>query len=105
MQKKAVLGLFFSGLLVAVSGCATGRNYQADIDSLNARISALQGQLSSKDEEINRLQNQAKEESQALSRAEAEKRALSDKLDSALSKLEEKSRQQETQAAPPSDLK
>ena len=46
--------------IALVSGCATTRNHQPDIDSLNSKILTLQSQLS---------------------QAEAEKRALSDKLD------------------------
>ncbi len=68
------LWAFLAMGIALVSGCATTRNYQPDIDSLNSKISTLQGQLSSKDQEISRLQSQ-------LSQTETEKRALSDKLD------------------------
>ena len=60
--------------IALVSGCATTRNYQPDINSLNSKISTLENQLSAKDEEISRLQSQ-------LSQTETEKRALNDKLD------------------------
>ena len=71
-KKMHVWGFLMMGIAL-VSGCATTRNYQPDIDSLNSKISTLQGQLSSKDEEISRLHSQ-------LSQTEAEKRELSDKL-------------------------
>ncbi len=74
MFKKMRLWAFLAMGIALVSGCATTRNYQPDIDSLNSKISTLEGQLSSKDQEISRLQSQ-------LSQTETEKRALSDKLD------------------------
>ena len=92
MFKKMRVWVFLVMGIVLVSGCATTRNYQPDIDSLNSKISTLQGQLSSKDEEISRLQSQ-------LSQTEAEKRTLSDKLD----QLEEAKRS--TVKSQESDLK
>ncbi|MBI3252665.1 MAG: hypothetical protein HYZ52_05070 [Candidatus Omnitrophica bacterium] len=68
MKRKACLFLVFLSFLTA-SGCATGRNYQTDIDALNAKLAALQGQLSTKDEEVTRLQNQLKEATAAGSHA------------------------------------
>ena len=56
MFKKMRVWAFLVMGIALVSGCATTRNYQPDIDSLNSKISTLQGQLSSKDEEISRLQ-------------------------------------------------
>ena len=72
----AFLGVFF------ITGCATGRSYQSDIDALNTKIAAMQSQLSGKDEEISKLQSQVRDEQAARAQAEAEKRAFSDKLDS-----------------------
>ena len=92
--------------LLLLSGCATGRNYQTDIDSLNARISTLQGQLAAKDEEISRLQNQEAQQQTALTQAETGKQMLSEKLDAALAELE--SRSKKSKVAPrkeESDLK
>lgn len=74
MFEKMRVWVFLALGIVLVTGCATTRNYQPDIDALNSKILALEGQLSSKDEEISRLRSQ-------LNQAEAEKHTLSDKLD------------------------
>lgn len=99
--------VWFLGLvgLLLISGCATGRNYQSDIDALNARISTLQGQLQAKDEEVGKLQNQQAEQQAALAQAESDKRLLSEKLDSALAQLEAKSRSSKMTQAVDSELK
>jgi chromosome segregation ATPase len=91
--------------ILAVAGCATGRDYQADIDALNSRVSTLQGQLSAKDEEIARLQNQLGQQQSALAGEESEKRLLREKLDSALSQLEAKANRAKSTKAEESDLK
>jgi len=92
-REKIFLPAVFLGALI-FSGCATtsSRNYQPDIDALNARISTLQGQLSSKEEELSRTQNQLRDQDTRLGQAEAEKRILSEKLDSAMTELQAKSR-------------
>ncbi len=80
---------FFLLLLAAslvASGCATTRNYQGDIDTLNAKVATLEGQLSEKEAELAKLQNQIREEESARQQAENEKRALSEKLEDALAK-------------------
>lgn len=89
MDKKiGLLPVTVLGILL-LAGCATtSRNYQPDIDSLNSRITALQGQLSEKDQEIAKLQNQLGDRQTELKRAESDKRELSDKLSSAMSKLD-----------------
>lgn len=87
------MSLMTFGLL---SGCATGRNYQTDIDSLNNRVSGLQSQIASKDDEIVKLRSRLSSQEAALAQSDSEKRNLSDRLDSALSKLETKTRQIET---------
>ena len=81
MNLKGWGGVILSAVLL--TGCATGRNYQTDIDSLNARINALQGQLAAKDQEIFTLQGQVNDErlaheaaETALRNAENQKRAL-----------------------------
>jgi chromosome segregation ATPase len=65
----------YIGLLVVsaafLTGCATSRSNQADIDALNARMSALQGQLAEKDGELNALQNQLADERMAREAAES----------------------------------
>ena len=88
MEKKVYfMALLMMGMF-AVSGCATtGRNNQADMDALNSKLSALEGQLSAKDQEISRLEGQMNDQRTALSQAEADKRIASDKLDQALSQL------------------
>ncbi len=74
MFKSMRVWAFLAMSIALVSGCATTRNYQPDIDALNSKISALESQLSSKNEEISRLESQ-------LSQTETERRALSNKLD------------------------
>ena len=96
---KRRMGGFLLGTFFLMTGCATtGRNYQTDIDALNAKVSALQGQLASKDQEINdqRLAREAAET--ALHNSENEKRALESRLESA--KVESRKPK-----APASDLK
>lgn len=94
-----LLGIFL------LAGCATGRNYQSDIDALNSRISVLQGQLQAKDDEISKLQNQQTEQQAALAQAESEKRLLGEKLDSALSQLEARSHSKSAAKPMDSELK
>lgn len=106
MSKKITIWAWMAMGVFLISGCATtGRNYQGDIDSLNARISSLQGQLSEKDAEISRLQGQMSQQQAALAQAEADKRLLEERLSSAQSQMEAQSRQAQTQAATDSDLK
>lgn len=70
-MKSSGLGWVVLGA-VMLAGCATGgRNYQTDIDSLNARVSALQGQLAAKDQELNALQNEMGDQKSARETAEA----------------------------------
>lgn len=85
MKGRSILAVAATAVLLA--GCATGRNYQTDIDSLNAKIASLQDQLSMKDQEISRLQSQTAENEMALRNAEEEKRRLADRLDSAMNSL------------------
>ncbi len=104
-MKRAISGFLLPALFL-ISGCATtGRNYQTDVDALNARVSALQGQLAAKDQEINSLQNQANDQrlareasEAALHNAENEKRMLADQLENAKA-------QSHKAKAPASDLK
>ena len=58
--------------VVLLTGCATsGRNYQTDIDAMNARINALQGQLAEKDQQISKLQGDLSDEQMAREAAES----------------------------------
>ena len=101
MSKRIGSWIFVAGLLL-ISGCATGRNYQTDIDALNSRVSSLQGELSQKDQEIARLQGQVSQQQAALAQAEADKRMMGDKLDSTREQLAaEKARK----VAPPQPAK
>ena len=105
MKKMNLLWIFAALGMLVIAGCATGRNYQGDIDALNARISTLQGQLQAKDEEIAKLQNQQTEQQTALAQAESEKRMLSEKLDSALSQLEARAHSKSAPKPMESELK
>jgi peptidoglycan hydrolase CwlO-like protein len=49
--------------------------------ALNARVSALQGQLNSKDEELSRLQSEMRDKDSEISRAQSEDRSLQSQLD------------------------
>lgn len=98
MTKQMSILMGVVGLLL-ISGCATTRNYQPDIDSLNSKITALQAQLSEKDQEIAKLQNRLGDQEAELKQAESEKRGLSEKLSSATAKLDAASK------TPESDLK
>lgn len=84
-KKSKTLALAAAAAFVVLTGCATTRNTQGDIDTLNARIATLEGQLSEKDAEIARLQNQMKGEENARVEAENQKRALAEKLQAARS--------------------
>ena len=70
MRLKGFAGIVVTSLFLA--GCATTptRNYQPDIDSLNAKLSAMQGQLTEKDAEISSLKNQVEDEKLARQAAE-----------------------------------
>ncbi len=108
MFKRTYLVVIVLVGLAVISGCATTRNYQGDIDSLNARISSLQNEVSAKDQEISKMQGQLGEQQNALSQAETDKRLLNEKLDTTLKQLEEKSRKVEAapvKKAEESDLK
>ena len=102
---KRAQGLAVLAGAVLLAGCATtgGRNYQTDIDALNARVTALQGQLAAKDQEISTLQSQISDQRMAsdaaqtaMHKAEDDKRALEQQLRDAESKKAK---------AVPSDLK
>jgi chromosome segregation ATPase len=89
-MKKISFWIALLAPVALLAGCATsGRNYQTDVDSLNARMTALQGQLSAKDQEISALQSKMNDErlareasGSALRNAESEKQALTQQINS-----------------------
>ncbi len=89
-MKKISFWIALLAPVALLAGCATsGRNYQTDVDSLNARMTALQGQLSAKDQEISALQSKMNDErlareasESALRNAESEKQALTQQINS-----------------------
>ncbi|MEI8344665.1 MAG: hypothetical protein WCG06_01170 [Candidatus Omnitrophota bacterium] len=117
-MKTTLLAVTIIGTFV-LAGCETGRNYQAESDSLNTKVSALQTQLSAKDNEIAKLKAQqgqlglkdeqlstlkrqlADQEAQGI-RAEQERAMLSRKLDEAAAKL---AARQQAAVSDNSDLK
>ena len=44
--------------LLLLTGCATSRNYQPDIDALNAKVDSLQQQLQAKNREVAALSDE-----------------------------------------------
>ncbi|MCG3175838.1 MAG: hypothetical protein MOGMAGMI_00773 [Candidatus Omnitrophica bacterium] len=106
MSTRQTMTLAACALALTITGCATsGRNYQTDIDALNAKVAALQGQLSQKDSEISRLNDQVGSNAADLERARREKAQLEGRLDDALSKLKSAPAPAPKPAAPDSDLK
>jgi Tfp pilus assembly protein PilN len=83
---KQLQGWAVIASILLVAGCATtGRNNRTDLDALNARITALQGELAEKDAEIAKLKNGLEEQKgrreaaeAALKQAEDDRRALLD---------------------------
>ena len=69
MRSKGCAGVILSVLFL--TGCATARNNQADIDALNARLTALQGQMAEKDQELTALKTRLDDERMAREAAEA----------------------------------
>ncbi len=109
MSKKSLFGILSVSAVLMLAGCATGRNYDADINALNSKLSMMQGQLTSKDEEIARLQGQMKEEESSRMQAEAERRALNDRLNATLEELSQAkaraAKAPKKEVIPDSDLK
>lgn len=74
----------FAAVLVFVSflaaGCATSRNYQPDIDALNAKVDALQNQLQAKNREIGALNDQLRSFQAQLDAARRDKSACESRL-------------------------
>ena len=81
MSKRNVSGILLAAL-VLMTGCATtgARSNQTDIDALNARVAALEGQLAEKDQALND-QKMAREA--AMRNAESDKQRLASQLESA----------------------
>ena len=101
MWRKVQSGLVLASVL-AWSGCATtGGNTRTEIDALNARVSALQGQLAGKDQEITSLQNQFNDQRLAREAAETALRGAENQNKS----LSEQLQNSQSKKAPASDLK
>lgn len=97
LNKKTLAAIGITALLA--SGCATtGRNYQTDIDAMNAKLAAMQAQLNQKEEELARVQDRLREEEAARMQAESERSVLAQKLETA-------SRPAPVATRPDSDLK
>lgn len=79
----------FITLLVAffLAGCATSRNYQPDIDTLNAKVQNLQDQLQAKNREAGALADQVRALQTQLELIRQEKMECGRRLDEALTKL------------------
>ena len=84
MLKRNVSGLLLTAL-VLMTGCATTgvRSNQTEIDAMNAKAAALQGQLTEKDRELSSLQSYLAEQRAAREAAEAEKQRLASQLEDA----------------------
>lgn len=83
---KKHLALFVVSLFL-ISGCATGRNYQPDIDVMNTKIASLQNQLENKNREIAELQDQNRALMTQLELANRAKQDAEERLYEALDKL------------------
>ena len=70
--------LVFASFLAA--GCATSRNYQPDIDALNAKVDALQTQLQAKNKEIGALNDQLRSLQSQLDAARRDKSTCESRL-------------------------
>lgn len=93
-------------LALAVSGCATsGRNNQTDIDALNAKVAALQGQLSQKDSQLDRLNDKVGSNAAELELARRQKDELEARLEDTLAKLKAAPAPAPKAVIPDSDLK
>jgi len=99
---------FLGAALLATAGCATTgapRSSQADLDSLNAKVSRLEGELAEKEAEIAKLQNRMREEESARAQAESDRRRAADELEAARAALASSKKTAERAAAPEPDLK
>ncbi len=96
VRKKGFLA-FTVLTALSLTGCATGRNYQGDIDALNSKVVALQGQLDARDQEVSRLQSDLSREEKRLNDSESQRRQLEMKLEARSQKAQK--------PEPDSDLK
>jgi len=80
---------FFLATLVLVAGCATtaGRNYQPDLEALNAKVASLQGQLDAKNRELAGFQDQIRSLQSQLQLTANAKEEAERRLVQALDKL------------------
>jgi len=73
--------------LVLISGCAIGKNYNAERDALNSRVSSLQSQLQGKDREIGSLSDQLRSLQNQLESANKARLDAERRLDQATARL------------------
>lgn len=83
MKKVALMIL----CVAVVAGCATGNNYQADIDAMNSKITSLQNQLEGKNREMAGTQDQLRSMASQLESANRAKADAEQRLMQAMSKL------------------
>lgn len=84
MFTRIVVGLAF---LVFLSGCATTKNYSAEVDALNARVASLQNQIQAKDREAGGLSDQVRSLQSQLENANKARLDAERRLDQALARL------------------
>ena len=88
MSRNGLLVLLFTLFL---AGCATSRNYQPELDSLNAKIESLQNQLQAKNREVGTMADQVRTLQGQLEATRQEKRDGERNLDDCLGKLSKRS--------------
>ncbi|MBF0253616.1 MAG: hypothetical protein HQL11_00585 [Candidatus Omnitrophica bacterium] len=69
-MRKHIPLLIVMALLTA--GCATGRNYQTDLDALNSKVDNLQSQLTAKNRDLAALQDQLRNTQEQLRAAQTQ---------------------------------
>lgn len=72
MKRNAAI-IVLASLLA--TGCATSRNYQPELDALNAKVDSLKSELQAKTKENGALSDQVRELQRQLEIAERERQA------------------------------
>ena len=84
-MNRKLLGMVLVTLFLA--GCASGRNYNSEVGTLNARITSLQSQLEAKDREISALHDQVRSLQQQNDIASRAKSDAERRLDQSMSQM------------------